>query len=685
MKCLNKLFLLQLLTVILILSIWSGCSNKQTNYRAEDIALINEAFDEFFKFSDSGNYNLAVEYLNQQFGKVRYIPDSLLLKKYEVIYRIRIHHNNIPDLAEKYLDSILYIVEDADNYDYYKLYAYFSKGNIYVRQKRYDEAFEYYYYGKRIIDEKGYVCERKNYETALALLLYKQEDYAGALNYFFAEYQTNLVCSKNGMADDLLLIPHSLVNVALCHELIGNYDSANFYNNLGLEFLDTNASRLNTRLFTAEKIRGVIYGNMGSTFLKQNRIDDAEKYFIQSIQINDVPKREIGDANLNKIKLANLYLLTKKYDKCLQLIKEVEVYLDSTTNLIAQSRLSHLMYLYYMQIGDFKNAVVYRNLDIELRDSLNNSGFKMFSQREYAKEFDILDRKMMLSELQREKEVQRSYLVFLVFGVVGTVIIIYLLLKGRNRNNKYIEKLTNLNLQIEQSNQMLQNSLDTLKKSNEENTRIMRIVAHDLRSPIAGIIGLIRVMKLEGLTDKEKEEAMELIEKSGDNALNFIDDLLHQNQNEEEIALELIDISQTINSCLSLLQVQASNKQQTIHSNTFPLEVMINSEKIWRVINNLLNNAIKFSKIGGQIYLDMKSDNNAVIISIRDEGIGIPQSLQPQVFRMLSGAGRTGSAGEASFGLGLAISKQIVEAHKGEIWFESQENVGTTFFVKLPL
>lgn len=668
-----------------MLLVWSGCTDQQTDYRAEDIAFINKAFDRAFSYNDSGNYKLAIEHLNEQFRQVKNVPDSLLLKKYEVISRLKFYHFDSLDVAEAYLDSIFSIVNNADDYDYYKLYAYFFKGNIYVKQKRYDEAFEYFYKGKKIIDEKGYVCERKNYETALALLLYKQENYAGALNHFFQEYQTNLICSKNGSADDLLLIPHSLVNVALCQELIGNYDSSIYYNQLGLEFLDKNASLLNTRTYTAEKIRGVIYGNMGSTYMKQKKYNEAKALFKESIKLNDFPGREIGDANLNKIKLANLYLITKQFDSCYQLINEVESYSKSTTNLIAKSRLAHLMYMYYVEIGDFKNAIGYRNLDISLRDSLNSSGFKMFTQREYEKEFDILDRKLMLGKLQREQEVQRNYLIFLILGVVGTIIIIYLLLRGRVRNNKHITELTNLNLRIEQSNQMLQNSLSTLEKSNEENTRIMRIVAHDLRSPIAGIIGLIRVMKLENMSKEEKDEALDLIESSGDNALKFIDDLLYQNQNEEELKLERVDISQTINSCLSLLNVQASNKQQKIHCNVFPLEVQINSEKIWRVINNLLNNAIKFSKIGGQIYVDMQMVNGFVVISIRDEGIGIPVSLQPQVFRMLSGAGRTGSAGEASFGLGLAITKQIVEAHKGTIWFESQENIGTTFFVKLPI
>jgi signal transduction histidine kinase len=110
----------------------------------------------------------------------------------------------------------------------------------------------------------------------------------------------------------------------------------------------------------------------------------------------------------------------------------------------------------------------------------------------------------------------------------------------------------------------------------------------------------------------------------------------------------------------------------------------VSREKIWRVVSNLLVNAIKFSPEGSAIEVRMQQQENSVVICIQDHGIGIPEKLKAKVFNMFTDARRTGTMGEQSFGLGLAISRQIVEAHGGEIWFESIVGQGTTFYVKLP-
>jgi len=138
---------------------------------------------------------------------------------------------------------------------------------------------------------------------------------------------------------------------------------------------------------------------------------------------------------------------------------------------------------------------------------------------------------------------------------------------------------------------------------------------------------------------------------------------------------------------IELLQFKANDKHQQIifeGANT-PILVEINHEKIWRVINNLIVNAIKFTHTNGLIKVGITQNNKYVLISVADNGIGIPPDQKEAVFEMFTSAKKTGTDGEQPFGLGLSISKRIVEMHNGHIWFEDNVGGGTIFFIELPL
>jgi len=94
---------------------------------------------------------------------------------------------------------------------------------------------------------------------------------------------------------------------------------------------------------------------------------------------------------------------------------------------------------------------------------------------------------------------------------------------------------------------------------------------------------------------------------------------------------------------------------------------------------------MKFSQPESEIIISCKFSESDVIIDIKDNGVGIPFGLQDKLFDPFTSSKRTGTSGEHAFGLGLYISKQIVEAHRGKIWFESEDGIGSTFYVSLPI
>ena len=212
----------------------------------------------------------------------------------------------------------------------------------------------------------------------------------------------------------------------------------------------------------------------------------------------------------------------------------------------------------------------------------------------------------------------------------------------------------------------------------------MGIVAHDLRNPITAIIGLTDL--LHATTD-QGNQYIDLINRSCNNALSIIIDLLDLTELGND-AFKLVTITTEINALINdILLIEnhnATSKNITIKfdSNRQDIFANINHDKFSRVISNLISNAVKFSNNNSAIHIKTSYNYGIVLITVTDNGIGIPKNMQEVIFDKFTKAGRKGTAGEKSFGLGMSIVKQIVELHGGQIWLESEENKGTTVYIE---
>ncbi|MDQ3291701.1 MAG: ATP-binding protein [Bacteroidota bacterium] len=235
----------------------------------------------------------------------------------------------------------------------------------------------------------------------------------------------------------------------------------------------------------------------------------------------------------------------------------------------------------------------------------------------------------------------------------------------------------------------------TLQRQYDNQETIMHMVAHDLKSPLYNIQLTSNFLKenlaqLPDLAPEAKAENLNLIQLISDTcntAFATIKDLLLIGELEATyLDLENTDLKCFIQSQLTPLGVAAQKKEINLnfHYPEEPVYARINPDKFTRVLINLLSNAVKFTNTGGQVTLSLQNKGKKVLLQVSDSGIGIPEHLQASIFNKFTKANRIGTEGETTTGLGLYIVKQIVEKHEGEIWFESQEKIGTTFYIELP-
>ncbi|MGN6639923.1 MAG: sensor histidine kinase [Mucilaginibacter sp.] len=225
-----------------------------------------------------------------------------------------------------------------------------------------------------------------------------------------------------------------------------------------------------------------------------------------------------------------------------------------------------------------------------------------------------------------------------------------------------------------------------IEKAGAFKNEILGMVAHDLRNPIGAIETLTMMMEMEDV-DKDTRENLEMIKASCVKARGIIADLLDaaNNENINVIETQRTELNHFIKGIISEWKIQKNAKNITLISSKEQLFAEINAEKFQRVMDNLITNALKFSKENNKIDIYLSGKNGWATLEVRDYGLGIPADMLPFIFERFSKARRPGLRGEQSTGLGLSISKQIIENHHGNISVISEEKKGSTFKIKIPL
>lgn len=669
----KKIFLALLLLVFCLVSCRDNNETKHASLSPEAKKAIGHADS----LGRKGKGAQSMVYLDSVFATLKKPSTKDLFEKYRNKADYYLFTKDI-DKAKTYIDSILYVLKGKDRlYKFEYASALFAEGDLELAKGAYNLAFEDYYeayqYALKNLDQ----CKYYEFSFRLGLVRAQQERYQEAIPFF----KQAILQSKNCDIKELHIARQGYINsLGFYFEKTNHLDSAIYYYQ---EALATIGQEQQQHLYTAAfatAARGVVYGNLGGTYLKLNKLDTAERYLKQSIAINDKPGFEEVDAQTAKLKLASLYLKQNRLDATNKLLQQLQQALnpkkpEREMPFAGKLMLHQLQSEYFEKTKNRHQAYRYLQQYYALKDSAENAN-KGLKQQDIEATFKQHAQEDKLALMDKDNEIKHNYIAaFFVFSimVIGALLLVWL-------NHR---KLKVLNSEIITQNMVMQKVHGALQQSQEENTRMMKIVAHDLRSPIAANISIGELLKMAKLSAAD-QEMLALLETTNQQSLDMIGNLLNMNAKADELVLLPVNMRLFLKQHINFFKFKANEKKQRLKLNTPNVEVQLDEGKIWRVLSNLIANAIKFSPPKSTILINLLEKPESVVVSVSDEGIGIPNEIKDAIFNIFTEARRQGTSGEHSFGLGLAISKQIIEAHHGRIWLESEVGKGSTFFVELP-
>jgi len=230
------------------------------------------------------------------------------------------------------------------------------------------------------------------------------------------------------------------------------------------------------------------------------------------------------------------------------------------------------------------------------------------------------------------------------------------------------------------------------EKDEEERRQFVSNVSHELRTPLTSMKSYIEALLDGAWQDPEvAPQFLKVTQEETNRMIRMINDLLQLSRmdaNKIELQKELVNLNELFNYVLDRFDMVIKDSDQNyVIKREFTqraIWVDIDTDRMVQVLDNILNNAMKYSPDGGTITCRLLETHKNVVLSISDEGLGIPKQNLGRVFDRFFRVDKARSRAMGGSGLGLAISKEAIKAHGGSIWAESEENKGSTFFISLP-
>lgn len=559
----------------------------------------------------------------------------------------------------------------------------------YWKRGMYKEGLEHIQQAQNLFEEVNNVVNLSQIYNSKGAILWGLASYEKALEFFFDALALN---EKENINQDL--------NILL-------------YNNIGLVYHDWNDHENALKYFKrAEALIpesnhpiGDAYSwlNLGTHYL---RMGDTEKALEFLIKARDDYSKEndINGVCLSKIRIGECYNETGNYEKAQSTLleavdnsqqtqnkhRESTAYYYLAKNDISQNRfgeamqnslksleiskngqykeLSNMLYEQLSEIheeqGNTERALEMLQNAAEVKDEIYNERIAVqynIMDLAYENEMKEYENERLKNENQlKEKTIQYQYAAF--FSIVALLIVFAVFYLKLSKKKKELEQV------------------------NHTKDKIFSIVAHDIRGPVGTLNSMVDIL-VDEEHDLNYKEILASYKPVIAGSFNMLENLLvwaKSNLGKLETSPVSHKLSKPINETISLFSHISNDKSITLETDV-PENIKIFADEILlqTVIRNILSNAIKFTPRKGKIEVKAQTDDNKAILSVADNGVGIPQEVQPTI--LTGNYHSPGTDNENGSGLGLMLSKELAVKNGGDIWFTSKKGEGSTFFISVPL
>lgn len=616
------------------------------------------------------------------------------------------------DLQIKYqLLANKYFSKNKDVGAYY--WSMLGIGNILYKIKNYTEAIKYYkesYKGFAKTDE-GISSDQRHHAYAVCLdnigLCYDALNVNdSALKYY------HLAQKYRYMANHFMDIKLSHYNLGMFFLNKNILDSA--YSNLEKSYniKTPNNTMAGTYIeFNKFHIKTMIA--LSQYFKRINKLDSSEFYYKSAIDYIGY-KIPIPSQIMLLSEMADMLVNLHENQISLQLVLKAQKLIEEHSIYIGVQEINKLLADIYYYLGQFDQSMQYQKVYEKFLDSIQTvSRIRNLDLEINSQKLEIeLEEINSINQEKSEKVQNLTYLaILLLFVIIIVLLIIYfyhkLNITKSELNDKLIasnEELNNINTRMHESQQTINEANNELKKLNKQlvssnndleesnNTKNMlfSLIAHDLKNALSSGYAMITTLyqSFNYYSNEEKQEYVEFIYQSFSGVYKLLENLLVWStaiRNKLKPHFDLNNLYYVVLNNINLYQQQIKEKNISIINNlNNALFFVFDASLMDTVIRNILNNAIKYSHNGGFIYFDYELINEYIILSIRDEGVGMPKDKAQNIFKSGHNVSTMGTSGEKGTGLGLLICYEFVKIHRGEIWFESEIDKGSVCKIKLP-
>ncbi len=544
---------------------------------------------------------------------------------------------NLPSASDLYLKALRIYEEQRDRAGMVNVFS--SLASVYARQNNFSKSIEYNLKAVSVYEQSSDKFQTlMGYENIGNLYLRQHEPERARLYFIKALSIYREIKNKTGIASTLF----QLGNI---EQLAGEHDRAITYYKSSLAL----SQELRTQPLVVSNLNA-----MGTSYFELRLYDNAERSFLQSIQIAKSinSKIELEEAYQG---LAAVYKATRENEK----------------------------------------AVTFNTLSRELKDSLyNDSTLKqlndqllVYKSEKQQQQITLLNKEQQIKESELLRVKQTSNILIIAAAVLGFLLIILVIFSIQNR--RIAKSLRKQQVELIEKNASISEQKEKLDQLNTVKDRFFSIISHDLRNNLTTMKLYFDLISHKDYEPRDTTEFTRQISGSVENTIDLLENLLVWASAQIKgvpIHKQRLNVHTLSQENITLLSGIAHQKNITLineveeHTTAFADIDMINL-----VLRNLITNALKFTPEEGTVSITAETTSDNCIVQVKDNGVGIDADNLSRLFNQHEHPSTKGTANEKGTGLGLMLCKDFVERNNGKIWVESEKGKGSVFFFSLPL